>query len=60
MIPVSVPPSLVTIQGPDTGLLGDSLNFRCLVNNANPAPNVQWVVNGRQVRQFNSGFNSHL
>ena len=51
----SVPPSLVTIQGPDTGLLGDSLNFRCLVNNANPVPDVQWVVNGRQVRLFTTG-----
>ena len=39
----------MTIQGPDTGLLGDNLNFRCLVNNANPVPDVQWVVNGRQV-----------
>ena len=54
---LSVPPSLVTIQGPDTGLVGDSLTFRCLVNNANPAPDVQWVVNGRQVRQKNALLN---
>ena len=44
----------MTIQGPETGLVGDSLTFRCLVNNANPAPDVQWVVNGRQVRLKNA------
>ena len=47
----------MTIQGPETGLVGDSLTFRCLVNNANPAPDVQWVVNGRQVRLKNALLN---
>jgi hypothetical protein len=46
-----VPPRLVAIEGPSSGEVGDTLSYRCLAKNANPIPEIRWVVNGKQARK---------
>ena len=44
----SVPPRRVVIEGPTQARTEESLKFRCLAEDANPAPHINWVVNGQR------------
>ena len=46
---LSVAPESVTIEGPDTAKVNDTLNFKCETANSNPPATVQWVVDGRSM-----------
>ena len=39
----------MSIEGPSTGKTGSLLTYRCLASNANPAPDISWVLNGKSV-----------
>jgi hypothetical protein len=45
----SVPPEEVKIVGEKSVRADRSVVFRCLANNANPAPVIEWTVNGQPV-----------
>ena len=44
---LTVPPEEVKILGDNTVRADRSVSYRCLANNANPAPAVEWTVNGQ-------------
>ena len=46
-----VAPEKVTITGPKTAKVGDTLNFNCETANSNPRATVQWVVDGRTIHE---------
>ena len=39
----------MTIEGPDTAKVNETLNFKCETANSNPPATVQWVVDGRSM-----------
>ena len=41
-----VPPDEVTILGPSEVKIDMTYVYRCEAKNANPAPKIQWIVNG--------------
>ena len=52
---IPVPPEEVKIIGEKTVRADRSVSYRCLASNANPAPSVEWTINGKSVT---SGFNT--
>ena len=50
----TVAPEKVTITGPKTAKVGDSLKFNCETANSNPNATVQWVVDGRTIHDDNT------
>ena len=47
---VQFAPEAVVITGPATAKVGDFLTFDCETSNSNPPASIQWVVDGRTVR----------
>ena len=41
-----VPPDHVVIEGPKEVQADQSYTYRCEAKNANPAPTIQWIING--------------
>ena len=41
----------MTINGPKTAKVGDTLHFDCETGNSNPRATVQWVVDGRTIHE---------
>jgi CD80-like C2-set immunoglobulin domain len=44
---IAVAPDTLTITGPDTAKINDTLSLECVTSNSNPASSIQWVVDGR-------------
>ena len=44
---IAVAPDTVTIKGPGTGRINETVTLECETSNANPASSIQWVVGGR-------------
>ena len=42
----TVPPDHVVIDGPKEVQADQSYTYRCEAKNANPAPTIQWIING--------------
>ena len=51
----SVPPEEVVIVGEKTVRADNAVSYSCLANNANPAPTIEWTVNGKS---WTSGVNT--
>ncbi|XP_040567754.1 nephrin isoform X2 [Lepeophtheirus salmonis] len=43
---IEFPPRDVKIEGPRAGRVGSLLNFNCTAFNGNPAPRIEWSLNG--------------
>ena len=43
---LTVPPDVVKITGPSSVPVDETFLYRCDARNANPAPQIQWIVNG--------------
>jgi len=46
---VQFAPDSVTIHGPATARVGETVTLECTTSNSNPASSLQWVVDGRTV-----------